>query len=121
MTTALLPEHMLNFIEAEVSSICMDVVKKVCDEYDLPFETVKQKLQKYINMEIETDNTEVFRIVTRRPRKKKAVGEAVCKAKMFDKEEKCVRQCTLERLDNCEFCKVHERMNKVGRLRFGTV
>ena len=121
MTSVVVPEFILNALEAEIANICLGTLKYVCEEYSLCYEEVKEKVAKRINTTLATESNDNYRIIQRKSRKKEIPMENTCVANMFDKEAKCVRRCTKEKRDGFQFCRSHFRMSKVGRLRFGVV
>jgi hypothetical protein len=123
MTAAIVPEYMLKLLEAELAAVSLNVVKYICDEYKLPYEEVKEKLQKQggLCVEIEPDNKNIYKVTKTHVRRKKTTRDTQCIANMFHKDHRCVTQCSLFRLDGSDYCNKHKRMEKEGRLRFGTV
>ena len=121
MTAAIVPEFTLQLLEKEMSAVSLGIVKYICEEYKLPFDEVKEKLGKKICVEFEPDNNNIYKVTKTNVRKKKTTCETQCIANMFHKDHKCVTQCSLFKLEGSEYCKKHKRMEKEGRLRFGTI
>ena len=121
MTAAIVPEFLLHLLEKEMSAVSLTIVKYICDEYKLPFEEIKRKLSKHLCIEIDVDNQNTYKLTRMNVRRKKTPVENQCQANMFHKDHKCVTQCTLEIISGSKFCKKHTRMEKEGRLRFGTI
>lgn len=121
MTAVILPEFMLKALEVEIAKVSLEVVKIVCEDYDLPFDEVKARLGNKVQIELHPENNDDYRIIRRRHRKTVVPIDQMCIANMFDKDHKCVRRCTRAIKDDTMFCRSHLRMSKVGRLRFGVV
>lgn len=121
MTASILPEFILKLLENEMANATLEVVEFICKEYDLPFEDVKQKISKYMVVTFNPDANKCFKVTKVNKRLVKIHHEERCIANMYNKDHKCVTQCTLKRVCNSECCKIHKRMEASGRLRFGTI
>jgi hypothetical protein len=123
MTTAVLPEFILNVLESEISSITLNVVKCVCDEYNLPFEEVKTKIAKYICIELKTTETANYKVIKSHTRRVQLEEDERCIANMMCPKTKETRQCTRRRLENedCKFCRTHMKMFDADELKYGTI
>lgn len=123
MTSAVMPEFILNLLEAEMSAATLSVVKYVCDEYGLPFEEVKEKVGRRVNIGLEVDTKTNFRVRKTMVKPIKASSEEEqCIAKMYCKDQRDVRRCTKRHGEGCgKFCKIHFKMWKGDGLAYGTV
>lgn len=120
MTAAIVPEFLLCLLEKEIASVSLDIVKYICDEYDLKYDDVCNKIKKHMCIELDVDQQNTYKLTKMNVRKKKISADKQCQANMYHKDHKCVTQCTLQCVDS-KFCKKHKRMETEGRLRFGTV
>lgn len=117
MTAAVLPEFILKLLEHELSKATLEVVEWVCQEYELPFEEVKKKLGKRMQLKLNLDAEKNYK-VTRVTLKPTVEPEDQCVANILCKDQKCVRQCTKEKKKG-NFCRLHYNMNKKNLLRYG--
>lgn len=121
MTAAIMPEFVLGLLEKEVSTVVLDVVRALCSEYDLPFDEVKKKLSKYMQIEFSVNTQSNYKVVKKKVMKIKSTPETQCIANILCKDQKDIRQCTLKRVDNCMFCTKHKAANAANNLKYGTV
>lgn len=121
MTAAIVPEFLLCLLEKEIANVSLDIAKFICDDYDLPYDDVCKKISKHICIELDVDQQNTYKLTKMTVRRNKISADKQCKANMFHKDHKCVTQCTLPYIDASKFCKKHKRMEREGRLRFGTV
>lgn len=121
MTATIVPEFILNVLENELSAVSLKIVRFVCDQYKLPFEEVKEKLKKHINIELDIDTETSYKIHKTHVKKIKATVENQCTANIFCKDQRGVRQCTFQRLDGCKLCKKHLKLFHEGDLKYGMV
>ena len=109
-------------MEHEYSNMCLDIIKIICDEYNLSLEDVKKKLKGKLALTFELDAKKLnYRFVHRAPPREKS-DESTCVAMMFDFKVKTTRRCSQQRCshESCSlFCSTHLRMHYTGRLAYG--
>lgn len=121
MTAAILPEFILKLLEKEVSSVVLEAVKFVCDEYNISFCEVSKKLGKHLCIEFDVNTQTNYKVVKKQVRRIKATPENQCIANILCKDQKDVRQCTVRRVPGCEFCTKHRVAHEQNKLKYGTV
>jgi hypothetical protein len=121
MTAAILPDFVLSVLEKEISSVVLEVVQTLCKEYKLPYEDVKKKLSKHMQIELDVNTQSNYKIIKKKVVKIKSSPETQCVANILCKDQKDIRQCTLQRIDGCTFCTKHKAANAANNLKYGTV
>jgi hypothetical protein len=123
MTTTVLPEFILKLLETEISNITLNIVQRVCEEYNLPFDEVKTKISKYICVELKLKSDVNYKVVKSHTRRVHLDVNERCIANMMCPKVKEIRQCTRRRLDDedCKFCRTHMKMSDNDELKYGTI
>lgn len=114
MTTPILPEFILKLFQNEVNNIVQTEIKKVCELYQLNFDEVIQKLG---HIEIKTTEHPGFQIIKK---KKNIVSkEKRCLARLLCDLE--IKQCSKPKIEDCDFCGLHMRLNEENKLKYGKI
>jgi hypothetical protein len=125
MTCAIVPDFILKMFEREIAKIVERVVVKMCDEYDIDIEDAKTKLKDSLDIDLQVVNADIeqVKIVKKNSASttKTEVGANTCEARLFIQSELVVRQCSRSKLDNCRFCKTHQKQFDSNSLKWGTI
>lgn len=123
MTCPIVPEFILKLFEKEISNIVERCVTKICDEYALEQNDVKQMLSREMNIafDIVNENIEQIKIVKKNNKHEKG-SEMLCEARVYIASDLVVKQCSRSKLnDECRFCKTHQKQADTNTLKWGTI
>lgn len=120
MTTPLVPWFIADLFKDQLSKIHTDIIKRICQVYGLNEKEVREKigLEEY-----KFQNNEI-RIIQKKHDDKygKKNGNAKCIARVYDKNERTLSQCTRSQRKECGcYCKSHYEMVRKNNLIFGTI
>lgn len=120
MTNISISEPILNIIETEISKGILKAVEYICNEYDLDYDEVQEKIKDKIYCEVDI-NVKGYKVIKSCTPIKELDHEDRCEALSAGKF-KGFRRCKWKKLDSDKrFCKLHQRLSDVGQLRYGTI
>jgi hypothetical protein len=126
MTCAIVPDFVLRMFEKEIAKVIESVVMKMCDEYEIDLEDAKAKLKRdlNINLDVIDEDIEQVKIIKKHQTPSTSKGEPgvnTCEARLFIQSELMVRQCSRSKMENCKFCKTHQKQYDSNALKWGTI
>lgn len=125
MTCAIIPDFILKMFEKEIAKVVERVVVHMCNEYSIDVEDAKSKLKDHldINLHVVDSEIEQVKIVKKynASSSKTEPGANTCEARLFIQSELAVRQCSRSKLENCRFCKTHQKQFDSNTLKWGTI
>ncbi len=126
MTCAIIPDFILQLFEKEIIKVVDGVVNKICVEYSLDNDEVKQRLKETldINLQVIDSDIEQVKIVKKHHHastSKSESNEHCCEARLFIQNELVVRQCSRSKMENSKFCKTHQKQFDSNTLKWGTI
>lgn len=116
MTTPIIPDYVLQVLEAEMASISWVVIEKLCTFYNLDKNDVQSKLKDFMFTKLDIETNELIRIVRCKPRHEKP-SEERCKAYVGTVLD--MKQCKNSKCFGFHFCKTHQKKFDAGTLKFG--
>jgi hypothetical protein len=121
MTSPIIPDFITKIFAQEIARINLQLLKAICDRHDLDFDIEKKFLKDKIDIDLDVinENIEIFK-------KKRSYGDNIspedrCKARTFNIKDHDFKQCCRKHMPDVLFCKLHERMNKENKLKYGDI
>lgn len=126
MTCAIVPDFILQLFEKEIIKVVDGVVNKLCEEYSLDIQEVRERLKETldINLHVVDSDIEQMKIVKKHQHastSKSESSEHCCEARLFIHNELVVRQCSRGKMENSRFCKTHQKQFDSNTLKWGTI
>ncbi len=123
MTCPLIPDFVLKMFEKEITNINLKIVQKICELYNLDEQDVKEKLAKDININFSIVSEDIEQVkIVKKHTKKNDNKDDLCVARVYIPNELFVKQCSRPKCgDDNMFCKLHQRLNQEGKLKYGTI
>lgn len=134
MTSISIPDFVFQMFEQKVVEINTVIVHKLCDEYGIDKAEAKKFLKKELNINFNIINEDIEQIKVIKKHKKKPIeadnnntndetptGSSFCDARVFIPADLVVKQCSRSKVDNKNFCKLHQRLHEEGKLKYGTI
>lgn len=118
MTTVIIPETIFKLFQNEIQKINLNLLENICKIYEIDINEAKEKLKDVYNINFELEDINKIKY----SKKHKEISQDIrCKARIYKQNEVIVSQCMKKKIDDCEFCKKHERMFKNDKLQYGTI
>ena len=118
MTTPIVPDFILLLFQNEINNITTKVLEKVCTLYKLDIEEVKKRLKEEAKVDLAITRNEKIKVV--KTQAELAPVER-CIARVFNRQELCLMQCTRRHGKDYPCCKKHQSMMDKGNLKHGTI
>lgn len=116
MTTPCVPDFILNLFQNEIRKINLQMLEKFCKVFNVDIEDAKIKLKDQLNIVFEPVKNEIVTIVKKQ---KEIDPDKRCNARVLRKYE--MGQCSRKKIEDCIFCKKHQKMNDAGKLKYSTI
>lgn len=129
MTSIVIPDFIFKMFTQKVLEINKTVVDMLCDHYQLDKTDVFEFLEKEmkINFKLVGEDIEQVKIVKKHKKKgnqnqiDNKEKSTFCDARVFIPSELIVKQCSRSKLNGSSFCKIHDKLNQTGNLKYGTI
>lgn len=127
MTSIVIPDFIFKMFTQKVLEINKTVVDKLCDHYNLDKKDVFEFLEKElkVNFNLVGEDIEQVKIVKKHKKKANQIDNTekptFCDARVFIPSELIVKQCSRSKLNGSSFCKIHDKLNQTGNLKYGTI
>lgn len=118
MTTPLIPDFIADLFKVEIQKIQENVIRQICDVYELDFEEVTSQIG-FQPIKFEYTNVKISKKSTRDYGSNKPTEK--CIARVFSIQKSQLYQCKRSRLGGCMYCKTHLEMSKRDTLKLGTI
>jgi len=118
MTAVIIPESILRLFQNEILKINLNLLENICKIYEIDINEAKEKLKEIYNIHFELEDINSIKY----SKKHKEVEKDIrCIARIYKQNEVCVSQCMKKKINNCDFCKKHDRIFKSDKLQYGTI
>jgi hypothetical protein len=104
------------------------IISKICEHYDLNKEDVYSFLEKEMQMNFTLigEDIEQIKVIKKHKKKENAkdastTSSIYCDARVYTANELVVKQCSRCKLEGSSFCKIHDKLNQNGKLKYGTI
>lgn len=130
MTSVTIPDFVFSMFEKKVTEINSIVVSKLCARYGIDVNDAKKFLGKELNINFNIIHEDIEQIKVIKKHKKKDHVEDdgehhgqqhVCEARVFIAADLVVKQCSRAKVDGSTFCKLHQKLQEEGKLKYGTI
>lgn len=118
MTTPLLPDVILDLFQDEVKKINKSYIAELCKIYNIDFEEACQKMEEAGNISFTLVDNQYVKLVKKH---KPVEDNERCHARIYSQKDLIVAQCSRQKRDETNFCRMHAKMRDEGRLKYGTI